>query len=77
MNVPNRRDSWCGKISVSNNLYQYGIKYSLTNQHVSLPSDAIFQKDLLDFVAVCKVAKGLKKNTMLMYQLWEQRIYQG
>lgn len=60
MNVVNRRDSWCGKISVCNNLYQYGIKYSLTSQHVSLPSSAQFQKDLLDFVAVCRVVKGLK-----------------
>jgi len=30
MDVVNRRDAWCGKISVCNNLYQYGIKYSLT-----------------------------------------------
>lgn len=60
MNVVNRRDSWCGKISVCNNLYQYGIKYTLTSNHVSLPTDASFQKDLLDFVAVCKVVKGLR-----------------
>lgn len=61
MNVINRRDSWCGKISVCNNLYQYGIKYSLTSQHVSHPTDPIFQQDLLDFVAVCRVVKGLRK----------------
>ena len=60
MNVVNRRDSWCGKISVCNNLYQYGIKYTLTSQHVSSPSSAEFQKDLTDFVAVCRVVKGLK-----------------
>ena len=60
MNVVNRRDSWCGKISVCNNLYQYGIKYSLTSQHVSLPSSDIFQQDLKDFVAVCRVTQGLK-----------------
>ncbi len=60
MNVVNRRDSWCGKISVCNNLYQYGIKYSLTSQHVVSPSDPSFQKDLLDFVAVCRVVKGLR-----------------
>lgn len=60
MNVVNRRDSWCGKISVCNNLYQYGIKYSLTSQHVSLPSSDIFKQDLKDFVAVCRVVKGLK-----------------
>lgn len=60
MNVVNRRDSWCGKISVCNNLYQYGINYSLTSEHVIAPSEALFQKDLLDFVAVCRVVKGLR-----------------
>lgn len=60
MNVVNRRDSWCGKISVCNNLYQYGIKYTLTSKHVCSPSDAVFQKDLKDFVAVCRVVKGLR-----------------
>src|SRR5690349_13902744 len=33
MDVVNRRDSWCGKISVCNNLYQFGIKYTLTTKH--------------------------------------------
>jgi L-fucose isomerase-like protein len=60
MNVVNRRDSWCGKISVCNNLYQYGIKYSLTSQHVMRPSDPVFQRDLLDFTAICRVVKGLR-----------------
>ncbi len=60
MNVANRRDSWCGKISVCNNLYQYGIKYSLTSKHVSVPSEVSFQQDLLNFVAVCRVVKGLR-----------------
>lgn len=60
MNVVNRRDAWCGKISVCNNLYQYGIKYSLTSQHVSRPQDAEFQQDLKDFLKVCRVVNGLK-----------------
>lgn len=60
MNVANRRDSWCGKISVCNNLYQYGIKYSLTSQHVSFPSEKPFQNDLKNFLAVCRVVKGMK-----------------
>ena len=60
MNVVNRRDSWCGKISVCNNLYQYGIKFSLTSQHVVSPSDPVFHQDLLDFVAVCRVVNGLR-----------------
>lgn len=60
MNVVNRRDSWCGKISVCNNLYQYGIKYSLTSQHVSFPSSPEFQEDLNNFLGVCRVVKGLR-----------------
>lgn len=61
LDVSRRRDSWCGKISVCNNLYQYGIKYSLTTKHVVHPSDPGFADDLLQFVAVCKVVKGMRK----------------
>jgi L-fucose isomerase-like protein len=61
MDVARRRDAWCGKISVCNNLYQYGIKFSLTSKHVVFPSDESFTQDLKDFVAVCRVVKGLRK----------------
>lgn len=60
MDVVNRRDAYCGKISVTNNLYQYGIKFSLTGKHVVHPSDASFKQDLEKFTAVCRVVKGLK-----------------
>ena len=61
LDVARRRDSWCGKISVCNNFYQYGIKYTLTKAHVIHPSNPSFEADLLDFVAVCRVVKGLRK----------------
>ena len=61
MDVVNRRDEWCGKISVCNNLYQFGIKYSLTSKHVAIPSDESFINDLKDFIAVCRVVKGVRK----------------
>lgn len=61
LDVARRRDSWCGKISVCNNLYQYGIKYTLTGQHVIHPSVPEFATELMDFVAVCRVVKGLRK----------------
>lgn len=61
LNVANRRDSWCGKISVCNNLYQYGIKYSLTTKHVVHPTDPSFIEDLSQFSAVCRVVRGMKK----------------
>ena len=61
MDVVNRRDAWCGKISVCNNLYQFGIKYTLTTKHVTAVNDAVFIEDLQKFTAVCKVVKGLRK----------------
>ncbi len=60
MDVARRRDAWCGKISVCNNLYQFGIKYSLTTKHVVHPSDPSFAADLLHFKAVCRVVRGLR-----------------
>ncbi|OQP56048.1 fucose isomerase [Niastella yeongjuensis] len=60
MDVVNRRDAWCGKISVCNNLYQFGIKYSLTTKHVVSPSDDSFIADLKNFIAVCRVVKGMR-----------------
>ncbi len=61
LDVARRRDSWCGKISVCNNLYQFGIKYSITAQHVIHPNHPDFSGELLDFVGVCRVVKGLRK----------------
>ena len=61
MDVVNRRDAWCGKISVCNNLYQFGIKYSLTTKHVVAVNDETFISDLKNFTAVCNVVKGLRK----------------
>lgn len=60
LDVARRRDAWCGKISVCNNLYQYGIKYSITQKHVIRLTENSFEKELLDFVAVCRVVKGLR-----------------
>lgn len=61
LDVARRRDSWCGKISVCNNLYQFGIKYTLTDKHVLHPKDLAFEQELMDFTAVCRVVKGLRK----------------
>jgi L-fucose isomerase-like protein len=59
VDVKSRRDAFCGKLSVCNNLYQYGIKFTDTVYHTySLDSDD-FTKDLLKFAAICRVVKGL------------------
>ena len=55
-----RRDSFCGKISVCNNLWQYGIRFTLTAQHTMAPASEAFKADLKAFAATCRVVKGLK-----------------
>jgi L-fucose isomerase-like protein len=60
MLISGRRDSFCGKISVCNNLWQYGIHYTLTQRHTVAPSSDAFKADLKSFSATCRVVKGLK-----------------
>ena len=60
LDVARRRDAYCGKISVCNNLVQAGIKFSLTSKHVSHPTSESFSDDLQKFVAVCRVVNGLR-----------------
>ena len=58
--VASRRDALCGKISVCNNLRQYGYQFSLTSLHTSHPTSEGFKKDLRKFVSVCRVVNGLR-----------------
>lgn len=60
MTVADRRDSFCGKMSVCNNLRQYGIPYSLTTLHTVSPDSQGFRQDLQRFVSTCRVVNGLR-----------------
>ena len=60
MSIANRRDSFCGKISVCNNLRQAGIPFTLTKSHTVKVTSAEFKKELDDFASVCRIIKGLK-----------------
>jgi L-fucose isomerase-like protein len=60
MTIADRRDSFCGKISVCNNLRQAGIPYTLTNSHTVGVASAEFQQDLDDFASVCRIVRGLE-----------------
>ncbi len=60
MDLAHRRDSFCGKLSLAANLYQYGIKYTNTHTH-TLPLDSdMFDKEVDYFSRVCNVVGGLK-----------------
>jgi L-fucose isomerase-like protein len=60
MTIAFRRDSFCGKMSICNNLKQYGIPYSLTRLHTEAPDSVEFKADLEWFSGVCRVVRGLK-----------------
>lgn len=60
VDVKSRRDAFCGKLSVCNNLYQYGIPFTDTTYHTCKIDSDVFQQDIENFAAVCRVIGGLK-----------------
>ncbi len=61
LGVETRRDAFCGKVSVCNNLRQFGIPFSLTELHTVPVNSPEFRADLENFLAVCRVATGLRR----------------
>ena len=62
MKITHRRDSFCGKISVCNNLRQYGLSFTLTQFHTEAVNSEIFAEDIKFFAAVCRIVKGIKNT---------------
>ena len=60
MTIANRRDSFCGKFSVCNNLRQAGIPFTLTSSHTVGVTSTQFKSELDDFASVCRIVKGLE-----------------
>lgn len=58
--VEQRRDAFCGKVSVCNNLHQYGYDFTLTSLHTTRPNSESFKEDLSKFLGICRVVKGLR-----------------
>lgn len=65
LDVAHRRDAFCGKLSVCNNLRQQGIAYSLTGLHTCDIDSAEFTEDLRRFEKLCGVVNGLRKARIL------------
>ncbi|HOJ88866.1 MAG TPA: L-fucose/L-arabinose isomerase family protein [Pseudothermotoga sp.] len=61
LDLSHRRDSFCGKISVCNNLRQFGIRFSLTTHHTEQVNSESFRKDIEWFAAVCRVVNAMKR----------------
>lgn len=60
VSLDRRRDSFCGKLSVCNNLFQNGIRFSDTSTHTCAVDSRTFTEDLLRFSAVCRTVRGLR-----------------
>lgn len=60
VDVKSRRDAFCGKISVCNNLYQYGIAWTDTASHTNDVDGKEFAADLDRFIRVCRTVRGLQ-----------------
>jgi len=56
-----RRDAFCGKFSVMDVFWQYGVKFTNFTPHVVSPSSEDFAKNLRDFAAVCAVVKSMRR----------------
>lgn len=60
VNLDSRRDAFCGKISVCNNLYQYGIPFTDTTLHTYSIYSELLAKDINKFAGICRVVNGLR-----------------
>ncbi|HEY9595890.1 MAG TPA: fucose isomerase [Spirochaetia bacterium] len=61
VNLEQRRDAFCGKLSVCNNLYNYRIPFTNTSLHTYPIESPHFDADVDWFARVCRVAGGLRK----------------
>lgn len=59
VDLDSRRDAFCGKISVCNNLYQYGIPFTNTTLHTYSIHSPLMMQDVVKFAAICRVVKKL------------------
>ena len=58
--VSERRDSFCGKLSVANNFWQYGIPFTDTTTHTCRIDSDVFRADMQRFSSICRVVNGLR-----------------
>lgn len=60
VDLSGRRDAFCGKLSVCNNLKQYGYPFTDTTFHTCRVDSDVFRRDIVDFAALCRVVRGLR-----------------
>lgn len=56
-----RRDAFCGKFSVMDVFYQYGLTFTTLKPHVAHPTSKAFAGNIDHFDRLCRVYNGLKE----------------
>lgn len=56
-----RRDSFCGLLSIGDALRQLGMAYSVPETPICFPTDESFRGSLERFAAVCRVVNGIRR----------------
>ncbi len=64
MDFANRRDAFCGKMSIMDVFLQYRIPFSVDVPHVIHPLDPRFIQQLQDFGGICRVVNGMRRCTV-------------
>lgn len=61
MDFKHRRDAYCGKFSVTDVFTQYQVPFTVLKPHVVHPLSEMFEQNLRDFAAICRVVNGMKR----------------
>lgn len=60
MSPAQRRDAFCGKLSIMDVFHQYGVRFTALKPHVVSPSSERFRENVDYFDRVCRVVNGLR-----------------
>jgi len=64
MGPAERRDAFCGKLSIMDVFYQHGVKFTALKPHVVQPGAPAFAANIDHFDRVCRVVKGLRDTVI-------------
>ena len=64
MDFEHRRDSFCGKFSIMDVFYQYGLAFTAFKPHTVHPLSGAFRRQISWFAAVCRVVGGMRRFTI-------------
>ena len=64
MGPDQRRDAFCGKLSIMDVFGQYGVPFTSFGPHTVHPATETFAQGVHDFARVCRVVNGMKSFTV-------------